>query len=841
MANQAVSDQASRFSNLATTLLLLLVLLLALGLRLYGLDAQSLWNDEGTSVAIAQRSLVTIAQDAANDIHPPLYYWLLAGWVRLFGTGEVAIRSLSALLGVVLVALSFVLGCLLAGRWVGLLAAFLAAIHPFQIYYSQEARMYMLLAVLTAGGVLVVVQLVRQGVSRGFAPARADSAATSKPNATEPTEKERTPSEGGRVAWLTLAALVLLETAGLYTHYSFVFVILVLNAGYVLQVRPKAFTRQMGPWLLSQLVVVVLYMPWLPTAVRQVTTWPGLEESTPFLPALANIWRWVVFGPTVETEQVLVPLVIAALVAAFGVLALAARRVGKSSLRGWWSSGLSVFWLGLPVVLMFTLGLYREAYLKFLLVVTPAVSLFLACGILSLRPPDSPVAEGTSRSRRQMTRSARYTLLITQLIVVMLMIPPYALALQNYYAEPAYARDDYRGIVRYIEAVSRPGDLVILNAPGQQEVFEYYHQGETQVYPMPESRPLDPAATEARLVEISSPGSRVFAVLWATDESDPDRFVEGWLDSYAYKALDSWYGNVRLAVYAVQGQAPTMPDQDLGVPFYNNENGDEIVLLGYSLLDNRLAAGDIAQAALFWQADQTPSQRYKVFVHVLDEDNQIVGQRDAEPGGGMRLTTLWEPGDVVADNHGILVHPATPPGTYEVIAGLYDATTGQRLVTPDGADHVRLEPLQLERPPTAAPVAALGMQHEAMADFGQLALLGFDAHKLGFAHQPQTPLRPGEVVHVNLYWQAGNQPGGEWRIIVALLDGNGRRAASLTTVPVPGYPASLWQEGDVWRGQFNLLLAENLSPGSYRLEVQALRPDGVLLEPYLSEPVLSVD
>jgi hypothetical protein len=133
------------------------------------------------------------------------------------------------------------------------------------------------------------------------------------------------------------------------------------------------------------------------------------------------------------------------------------------------------------------------------------------------------------------------------------------------------------------------------------------------------------------------------------------------------------------------------------------------------------------------------------------------------------------------------------------------------------------------------------MQHEAMADFGQLALLGFDAHKLGFAHQPQTPLRPGEVVHVNLYWQAGNQPGGEWRIIVALLDGNGRRAASLTTVPVPGYPASLWQEGDVWRGQFNLLLAENLSPGSYRLEVQALRPDGVLLEPYLSEPVLSVD
>ncbi|MGD9316678.1 MAG: glycosyltransferase family 39 protein, partial [Anaerolineae bacterium] len=178
--------------------LLVLILLLAFGLRFYGLDAQSLWNDEGSSVALAQRDLGAIARAAAGDIHPPLYYWLLSGWVRFFGTSEAAVRALSALLGVVLVALTYALGRRLMGRWVGLAAAVLAAIHPFQVYYSQEARMYMLLAVLTAGAVLALVHLV----------------------------------EGSRSTLAGWVALVLLEVAGLYTHYSFVFVVLILNLAY---------------------------------------------------------------------------------------------------------------------------------------------------------------------------------------------------------------------------------------------------------------------------------------------------------------------------------------------------------------------------------------------------------------------------------------------------------------------------------------------------------------------------------------------------------------------------------------------------------------------------------
>ena len=98
------------------------VLLLALGLRLYRLDGQSFWYDEGTSVLLAGRDLPTIARDAAADIHPPLYYFLLHYWTAAFGTSEIAARSLSVVLGVLLVAVTWLLGRRLFDGWTALAA-----------------------------------------------------------------------------------------------------------------------------------------------------------------------------------------------------------------------------------------------------------------------------------------------------------------------------------------------------------------------------------------------------------------------------------------------------------------------------------------------------------------------------------------------------------------------------------------------------------------------------------------------------------------------------------------------------------------------------------------------
>ncbi|HET7377478.1 MAG TPA: glycosyltransferase family 39 protein, partial [Anaerolineae bacterium] len=125
-----------------STLFLLLILILAAVLRFYRIDGQSFWNDEGNSARIAERSLQLITEAAAGDIHPPLYYYLLHFWRGVFGVSEFALRSLSAMLGVLLVGLTFLIGRKAFSAGIGLLAALVAAINPFQIYYSQEARMY---------------------------------------------------------------------------------------------------------------------------------------------------------------------------------------------------------------------------------------------------------------------------------------------------------------------------------------------------------------------------------------------------------------------------------------------------------------------------------------------------------------------------------------------------------------------------------------------------------------------------------------------------------------------------------------------------------------------------
>ena len=114
------------------------------------LTCSSLWHDEGNAWALAQRSFARIAVDAAADIHPPGYYWLLKLWGGPFGYSAWGMRSLSALAGLLAVAVIYRLGLetgdvpRAARIQLALLAALLAALNPFQVFYSQEARMYAL-------------------------------------------------------------------------------------------------------------------------------------------------------------------------------------------------------------------------------------------------------------------------------------------------------------------------------------------------------------------------------------------------------------------------------------------------------------------------------------------------------------------------------------------------------------------------------------------------------------------------------------------------------------------------------------------------------------------------
>ena len=83
----------------ARAIAVLIIVLIGLGLRVYRLDAQSFWYDEGNSARIAERSLQLIIEGAAGDIHPPLYYLALHFWRAAFGDTEAALRLLSVACG----------------------------------------------------------------------------------------------------------------------------------------------------------------------------------------------------------------------------------------------------------------------------------------------------------------------------------------------------------------------------------------------------------------------------------------------------------------------------------------------------------------------------------------------------------------------------------------------------------------------------------------------------------------------------------------------------------------------------------------------------------------------
>ena len=121
------------------------IIIIGAVLRFYDLSGESYWYDEFISLEVMDSSLESIF----HGIRPPLYLMLAKLWTSLFGTSEIATRSLSALAGLLAVPIIYLVGTELFNKRVGLVSSFLMAISQFQIYYSQEFRYYSLYVLIT--------------------------------------------------------------------------------------------------------------------------------------------------------------------------------------------------------------------------------------------------------------------------------------------------------------------------------------------------------------------------------------------------------------------------------------------------------------------------------------------------------------------------------------------------------------------------------------------------------------------------------------------------------------------------------------------------------------------
>jgi mannosyltransferase len=124
-------------------------------LRFATLGAQSYWFDEAQAAHELHLSFGSMVSSmVVHETNPPLYFALGWLWARVFGTGEVGLRSLSALVGTAVIPIAYLCGRELVSRRAGLVAAAFAALSPFMIWYSQEAREYMLLVALSGASLL---------------------------------------------------------------------------------------------------------------------------------------------------------------------------------------------------------------------------------------------------------------------------------------------------------------------------------------------------------------------------------------------------------------------------------------------------------------------------------------------------------------------------------------------------------------------------------------------------------------------------------------------------------------------------------------------------------------
>lgn len=202
----------------------------------------SIWFDEAFSAYIIRFNFVEIWQFTAADVHPPLYYWLLKVWSLLFGTTDIALRSMSVLFAGV----AMVFGYMILHRNFGQKAAMYGlvalALSPILVRYSQEMRMYTLVLAIALAATYVLQRAV---------------------------ESNR------RKTWITYGVLVSL---GMWTHY---FAAIVWLAHWAWRALTVAKSKKLGvkkyiaaffskDWIIAHVVAIALFVPWLPYLVKQL-------------------------------------------------------------------------------------------------------------------------------------------------------------------------------------------------------------------------------------------------------------------------------------------------------------------------------------------------------------------------------------------------------------------------------------------------------------------------------------------------------------------------------------------------------------------------------------------
>jgi hypothetical protein len=231
--------------------------------------------------------------------------------------------------------------------------------------------------------------------------------------------------------------------------------------------------------------------------------------------------------------------------------------------------------------------------------------------------------------------------------------------------------EDYLELLKTLAMVSDADDLVLLDNHIYTNFFFNYNRSLSRWYALDQQ-----ANMPDRTVHLLTRSVQQYASIWLVTDRSPDfasdRLVEAWLSQHAYKVNETVF-----SPYArlVQYDSRTVPEAARRV--LNVRLGRNVELMAFDL--SFLDRSEPVRLTLYWQALQSISQDYTVFVHLIDSSGHLAWQVDRYPVDGFRPTTSWEVGDIVVDRYAWRLPLELPPGEYRLITGLYDWQTGQRL------------------------------------------------------------------------------------------------------------------------------------------------------------------
>ncbi|MDY6877774.1 MAG: glycosyltransferase family 39 protein [Chloroflexota bacterium] len=760
--------------------------LLAFALRLYRLNGQSIWVDEGISLHLATSSLAEIIANRAANIHPPLYFFLLKGWVTLAGTSIFSVRFFSALASLLQMAAIYTI----ARRWLGQptarVAALITALSPLSVIYAQEARVYALLPLIYLALLAITHELTHK------------------------------PGPHRRTMWLFLG---IVEVIGLHLHYMILFVVAYAGGWSLLTFWRERRWTDLRHWWTTQLLVGLASLPWL---IAVLTHWPavqariqrgqGFTESVPLDYLLSQVWVFHLTGLASAVGSPKVRL-LASLTLLLLTVSLLLRLIRPATRRP--AARLMAHWL-IPLGSALLVWSVRPfSHPRYIALYAPGLTLLAAYAI-----------HPNSKAQTPKPKPGHCSLVIGHCSLLTLLLIS-LLGLRSYFFDPAFAKDDVRGLAAWLEAETTAADLIV--TPWQDWSLDYaYHGPATIIRPNPGAE----AATWETLAAQTATARRVFLVDYPRDNRDRRNLLPFALESTGSLIERHSFKGLLVRLYELDSPPSSPPleeiEESLGGHFAP-------LRLTAAWVEQNPPADTAVTVALHWHCTGVVTTPLRVNLRLRDLDGwELSASDDWLLNDAALPTDHWPSGEQATTYHVLPLVPGIPPLTYTLSLGVYttDAEGNVRPLdlldvagNPQGQSYdvgsVTLSPARglrddpysvaLDLPPLPEPAA--------LADNLLLEAAALDRQTAA----------PGQSLHVTLRWRSRGAVTAPPAITTPLPDLRptltlSQAGSTLVTVddaPAGGrYPTDLWQPGEVVLEHHSLTIPPTAADGPASLTIE---------------------